>query len=68
MRETSGADAQEGASFEEIERRHIEAMLNRTNWMIEGDRGAAKLLNVNPSTLRSRMHRLHIKRSVWPSA
>jgi len=30
--------------------------------MIEGERGAAKVLDMNPSTLRSRMQKLNIKR------
>jgi transcriptional regulator with GAF, ATPase, and Fis domain len=30
--------------------------------MIEGERGAAKVLNMNPSTLRSRMQKLGIRR------
>jgi transcriptional regulator with GAF, ATPase, and Fis domain len=30
--------------------------------MIEGERGAAKILDMNPSTLRSRMQKLNIKR------
>jgi PAS domain S-box-containing protein len=51
-----------GASLEDVERRHIESVLNQTNWMIEGERGAAKILNLNPSTLRSRMKNLGIKR------
>ncbi len=61
---TAAAPAVEsmGASLEEMERRHIEAVLKRTNWMIEGERGAAKILNLNPSTLRSRMQKLSIKR------
>jgi formate hydrogenlyase transcriptional activator len=49
-------------SLEEVERRHIESVLYQTNWMIEGERGAAKILNLNPSTLRSRMKNLGIKR------
>ena len=49
-------------AMEEVERRHIEAVLAQTNWMIEGDRGAARILNLNPSTLRSRMKNLGIKR------
>jgi transcriptional regulator with GAF, ATPase, and Fis domain len=49
-------------SLEDVERRHIEAVLAQTNWMIEGERGAAKILNLNPSTLRSRMKNLGIKR------
>jgi transcriptional regulator with GAF, ATPase, and Fis domain len=50
-----------------VERRHIESVLQRTNWMIEGERGAAKMLNLNPSTLRSRMQKLNIKRPARPS-
>ncbi|MDB6067644.1 MAG: domain S-box protein [Pedosphaera sp.] len=49
-------------SRNEAERRHIESVLNQTNWMIEGERGAAKILEMNPSTLRSRMQRLGIRR------
>ncbi len=49
-------------AMEEVERRHIEAVLAQTNWMIEGERGAARILNLNPSTLRSRMKNLGIKR------
>jgi formate hydrogenlyase transcriptional activator len=49
-------------SLDDVERRHIESVLNQTNWMIEGERGAAKILDMNPSTLRSRMQKLNIKR------
>lgn len=49
-------------SLEDVERRHIESVLTQTNWMIEGGRGAARILNLNPSTLRSRMKNLGIKR------
>ncbi len=49
-------------SLVEVERRHIETVLAQTNWMIEGERGAAKILNLSPSTLRSRMQKLGIKR------
>jgi PAS domain S-box-containing protein len=55
-------------SLEAVERHHIEAILHRTNWMIEGERGAAKVLNLNPSTLRSRMQKLNIRRPARPSA
>ena len=50
------------SSLEDVERRHIEYALAQTNWMIEGERGAAKILNLNPSTLRSRLQKLGIKR------
>ncbi len=57
-----------GASLEDVERRHIESVLTQTNWMIEGERGAAKILNLNPSTLRSRMKNLGIKRPAHTGA
>jgi len=56
------APAPAGGALEEVERRHIESVLLQTNWMIEGARGAAKILSMNPSTLRSRMQKLGIKR------
>jgi formate hydrogenlyase transcriptional activator len=61
--ETASAPApRNDDSLDDVERRHIESVLNQTNWMIEGERGAAKILDVNPSTLRSRMQKLGIKR------
>jgi PAS domain S-box-containing protein len=51
-----------GGTLDAVERRHIETVLRETNWMIEGERGAAKILSLNPSTLRSRMQKLGIKR------
>ena len=59
---TPATDGDGGASLENIERRHIESVLSQSNWMIEGERGAARVLNLNPSTLRSRMQKLGIKR------
>jgi len=50
------------ASLEEVERQHIVNVLTQANWRIEGNRGAAKLLNLQPSTLRSRMQKLGIVR------
>ena len=55
-------------SLDHVERRHIESVLNQTHWMIEGERGAAKILDMNPSTLRSRMQKLGIKRPDRASA
>lgn len=50
-------------SLEEIERAHIIKVLEESNWVIEGNDGASKILNINPSTLRSRMKKLGIKRN-----
>ena len=49
-------------TLEEIERAHILATLEKTGWLIEGAKGAAKILAIHPNTLRSRMERLAIKR------
>jgi formate hydrogenlyase transcriptional activator len=51
-----------GTTLEEIERNHIQRMLNTTLWRIEGRRGAAELLGMKPSTLRSRLRKLGIRR------
>jgi transcriptional regulator with GAF, ATPase, and Fis domain len=51
-----------GASLEEIERQHIISVLQQANWRIEGNGGAAKILDLEPSTLRSRMKKLGIVR------
>jgi PAS domain S-box-containing protein len=51
-----------GVSLEDVERQHIIAVLAQANWRIEGAGGAAKTLNLEPSTLRSRMKKLGIVR------
>ncbi len=50
-------------SLENVERTHILNVLNETSWVIDGPRGAAKILNLHPNTLRSRMKKLGIERS-----
>ncbi len=45
-----------------LERDHIVNTLERTYWRLEGEGGAAALLGINPSTLRSRMRKLGIQR------
>jgi PAS domain S-box-containing protein len=49
-------------ALEDVERQHILAVLKQVNWRIEGARGAAKILDLQPSTLRSRMQKLGIAR------
>ena len=46
----------------DLERNHIVATLERTYWRLEGEDGAAALLGMNPSTLRSRMRKHGIRR------
>jgi formate hydrogenlyase transcriptional activator len=48
------------APLEEIERRHIVAALESTAGVIHGPKGAARILKLNPTTLRSRMEKLGI--------
>lgn len=57
----------DGASLEAVEREHIIAVLTQVNWRIEGQGGAAKILNLEPSTLRSRMKKLGITRQTGSS-
>jgi formate hydrogenlyase transcriptional activator len=53
-----------GGTLDEVSQQHIVDTLVRTSWVIDGPRGAARLLGVHPSTLRSRMKRLGIRRSI----
>jgi len=46
----------------DAERRHILAALRQSGGVIEGPRGAARILDLHPNTLRSRMKRLGLKR------
>jgi formate hydrogenlyase transcriptional activator len=50
-------------TLESVERNHILRVLRKTNWVIHGNKGAATLLGINPSTLRSRMEKLGIKKA-----
>jgi hydrogenase-4 transcriptional activator len=52
-------------SLDEAMRRHIEAALRATRGRVEGSRGAAKLLAINPHTLRARMRKLKIDWAVF---
>jgi PAS domain S-box-containing protein len=46
----------------EVERNHIISILDETDWVIEGKKGAAAILGINPSTLRGRMRKYSIQR------
>ncbi len=47
-------------TLEAMERRYITQILNETGWRVGGDNGAARVLGLNPSTLRTRMLKLGI--------
>jgi transcriptional regulator with GAF, ATPase, and Fis domain len=55
-------EAQELKSLDDLERDHIVRVLQKTGWRIEGPKGAALLLGLNPSTLRARMRKYGIRR------
>jgi formate hydrogenlyase transcriptional activator len=55
-------------TLEEAEEAHIGRTLEQTGWRIEGPGGAAELLGLRPSTLRSRIKKLGIRRPVGVSA
>ena len=47
----------------DVERAHILRVLHASAWRIEGSHGAAMALGLKPSTLRSRMRKLGVRRS-----
>jgi DNA-binding NtrC family response regulator len=48
--------------LEVVERNHIIDVLNKTSWRVSGQKGAANLLGLKPTTLESRMKKLGITR------
>ncbi len=47
-------------ALQDVERRHITAVLESTGWRVHGDSGAARILDLNPNTLFFRMKKLRI--------
>jgi len=59
--EAAPAGADQGlATLADLERRHIEETLAQTGGRVEGRFGAARILGLNPNTLRGRMRKLDI--------
>jgi len=56
-----------GTTLVEIERQHIVAMLKRTGGIVEGPKGAAKMLDMKPSTMRYRIRKLGIRKTDYLS-
>ena len=48
--------------LEDVERNHIRKALDATEWRVDGLKGAARILKINPSTLRSRMKKLGLRK------
>ena len=55
-------EGNETKAMADMEREHILRIVQAAGWRIEGEQGAAKILGMNPSTLRARMRKLGIKR------
>jgi len=60
--ESLSADQDDGETLEQSEYRLILRTLKKVHWRVEGPGGAAELLDVHASTLRSRMRKLGIAR------
>ncbi len=48
--------------LDDVEKEHIIAVLDKTNWKVSGEKGAAKILGLNATTLEARMKKLGISR------
>jgi formate hydrogenlyase transcriptional activator len=48
-------------TLDEVERNHIHAALQHARGVVDGPKGAARILNLHPNTLRHRMDKLGIK-------
>lgn len=57
---TSSDENEEFLTLDEAMKRHIEDALRRSQGAVEGKRGAARMLAINPYTLRARMRKLGI--------
>jgi formate hydrogenlyase transcriptional activator len=61
----SGPALSASSTLEDVERSHIVEVLNQTKGVVEGPRGAAKILGLHPNTLRHRMQKLGLKRTTY---
>ena len=53
-------------SLKDLEKKMISTVLEQYNWVIEGDQGAAKRLEIPPSTLRTRIKQYGLRKpEVW---
>ena len=62
FREFSHPRKADSETLDEVEKIHIINVLVRCKWQIEGNDGAAKVLGINPSTLRFKMKKMEIQR------
>ncbi len=62
IHEAEDSDAAPGKTLKDLERDHIVQTLKKTRGRIEGPNGAARILGLKSSTLRSRMQKLGVER------
>ena len=60
---TSESPSVKAKTLEELERDYIIRILEEARGKIEGPNGAAEILDLNPSTLRTRMAKLGIRKT-----
>ena len=58
----SGINNMEATKLEQVEKQHILEVLRKTNWKVSGEKGAAKILGLNATTLEAKMKKLGIRR------
>jgi PAS domain S-box-containing protein len=59
---SNGNGSASKTKLEDVERDHIIEVLKKTGWKVSGEKGAAKILGLNPTTLEARMKKMGIKR------
>jgi transcriptional regulator with GAF, ATPase, and Fis domain len=57
----AGVPIESKGSLEQVERAYMIQVLEQTGWVVHGPSGAARVLGLNPSILRSRMKKLGIR-------
>ena len=62
----ASAETDAPSNLDDLERKHILAVLEKTNWRVAGQGGAAELLGLKRTTLQAKMKKLGIKRSNKP--
>ncbi|HXV78417.1 MAG TPA: sigma 54-interacting transcriptional regulator [Candidatus Binatia bacterium] len=60
---STSAQVSSHSTLRDVERAHILRVLKDAGWRISGQKGAATVLGLHPSTLQSRMQKLGIKRT-----
>jgi transcriptional regulator with GAF, ATPase, and Fis domain len=62
----ASSETEATGNLEDVERKHMVAVLEKTGWRIAGQGGAADVLGLKRTTLQAKMKKLGIKRSHKP--